>query len=421
VLPESEIEALVQGLFSPDRAYECNRRLYLESLAPRALPFLLAAMKDPRVASDATYDDGDLNYQSPLVHVSGLLGKSGSPEAAPPLLDLLNHPEACVREHVGMCLGELAQPTCIEAVMQLLANDDPEVRHSVMCGIAHALNGTAGTPQFYRGIWPCLIPLLRVEVPPHSFEYAAKLLAEIDSVSAAPILLGALSLDNPQLRYVLEALNERRIPIPHKTLLPLIAELEPLVDMHPRDYEFAEALLAYARNPDTGTESRLREFLHSSNEGVKSGAAKALACLNSIEGHYSTLVKLANEKGVDALTEAERNYYTAALYYYEIFNGGPWQYINNPTADYHIQIIEGLRAIGAHNAAQVLCELGNAFGPSGPSANRELRNDQADALTEQQCSVIWNLYEQFPSPGENIMMLLDLYAAANAADFPHCK
>jgi len=421
-MPDPNIQGLVEGLFAPDRAYECGRRLNLEDLAPSALPYLLAAMRDPRVTSGVTLDNGFLNYQAPLISISGLLGKSGSPEAAAPLLDLLNHPEARVREHIGMCLAELAQPNCIEAVTQLLASDDREVRQWAMCGIGHAVNGKLAAPEFLQAIWPCLVPLLRLE-DRFGFGYAPKLVAQIDAVSAASILLDAkvLSLDNPLLERVIEALNESQIPIPHEILLPLIAQLEPVAHEHPRDSQLAEALLAYARNPDAGTESRLRGFLHSSSESLQAGSAKALASFYGIEDQHSKLCDLENEKGIAALTDAERNYFTASIYYYEIMNGGPWQYIGNSTADYHVQIIEGLRAIGAHNTAQVLVELGRVFGPSGPSANRGLRNDQADAFTEQQAGAIGCLYEEFPSAGENIEMLLDLYAAANAADFPHCK
>jgi hypothetical protein len=293
-----------------------------------------------------------------------------------------------------------------------------------MCGIGLALGGKLGAPEFFQAIWPCLVPLLRLEDGfSISFGSAPKLLVQIDAVAAAPILLDpkVLSLDNPQLRHVIEALNESRIPIPREILLPLISQLEPLVETYPHDSQLAEALLAYARNPDAETESRLRGFLRSSSERLQAGGAKALATFYGIEGQHSKLCNLENEKGIDALTEAERHYFTASIYYYEIMNGGPWQYINNSTADYHFQIIEGLRAIGAHDTAQVLVELGKVFGPSGPSANRELRGDQADAFTQQQASAISRLYEAFPSAGENIEMLLDLYAATNAAKFPHCK
>jgi hypothetical protein len=289
-----------------------------------------------------------------------------------------------------------------------------------MFGIGHALHAKRGAPQFFQAIRPHLVTLLRLK---DVFGLAPKLLAQIDPISAAPILLDPkqFSLDNPQLQQVIEALNESRTPIPREILLPLIDQLEPLIDKHPRDSQLAHALFAYARNPDARTESRLRGFLQSPNEGVQTGAARALASFNGVEGQYTKLIHLVDEQGIDALTEAERDYYTASIYYYEIQNGGPWQYIGNSTADYHAQITEGLRAIGAPKTARVLDKLGRVFGPSGPSVNRELRNDQAGAFTTRQAAAVDRLYATFPSPGENIEMLRDLYVAAHAADFRHCR
>jgi hypothetical protein len=377
-------------------------------------------MKDPRVLAGGALAYGLPDFQSPLLRISDLLSKSDSPDAAAPFLDLLTHQEARLRQHGAMHLAELAQPNCIQAVIRLLASDDKDLRHYTMSGIGHALYAKRGAPQFFQAIRPHLVPLLQLD---DIFGYAPKLLAQIDAVSAAPILLEPkqISPDNPQLRQVMEALNESRTAIPHEILLPLIDRLEALIDKYPHDYQLAVALFAYARNPDAQTELRLRAFLQSPNETVQTAAASALAAFYGVEGHYTKLCDLANDQGTDALTEAERNYYTASIYYYEIQNGGPWQYIGNSTADYHAQIVEGLRAIGAPKSAQILDELGRVFGPSGPPANRELRNDQADAFAAGQSVAVDRLYATFPSPGENLEMLLDLYAAVHAADFPHCR
>jgi HEAT repeat protein len=418
VISDSEVEALVQGLFSPTRADECYKSL--ETLAGRAVPYLIAAMSDPRVLSGGTLAYGLPDFQSPLIRISDLLVRSGAPGAALAFLDLLHHPDARLRQHGAMYLAELAQPACIHGVVRLLASDDPDLRLYTMFGISHALTAERGMREFFQAIRPHLLRLLQVE---DKFGLAPKLLAQIDALSAAPILLDPkqLSLDNPQLEHTIDALNESRTSIPPEILLPLIDQLGPLIDEYPRESQLAQALFAYARNPDAQTESRLRTFLQSPSERVQAGAAKALAALHSVEDCYTKLIDLEDEEGIEALTQAERNYYTASIYYYEIQNGGPWQYIGNSTADYHAQITAGLRGIGAPKTAEVLEELGKVFGPSGPPADRELRNDQADVFTDRQAAAIDLLYATFPGPGENIEMLLELYAASHAADFPHCS
>jgi hypothetical protein len=264
-----------------------------------------------------------------------------------------------------------------------------------MFGLGHALNAKRGAREFFEAIRPHLVPLLQLT---DKFGLAPKLLAQIDALSAAPILLDPeqLSIDNAQLQHVIEALNDSRTPIPHEILLPLIDQLEPLIDKYPRDSQFAQALFAYARNADAQTDPRLRAILQSPNETVQAGAASALAAFHSVERHYTKLIDFENEQGIDALTQPERDYFAASIYYFEIQNGGPWQYIGNSTANYHPQIIEGLRAIGAPRTAQVLEELGGVFGPSGPSADRERRNDQADAFTDRQADAVDRLYDTFP-------------------------
>jgi HEAT repeat protein len=425
MIPDSDVETLVQGLFSPDRADECYETL--KALAPRAVPYLVAAMKDPRVPAGGATAYGLPDFQSPLFRISDLLAESDSPDAAAPFLNLLTHPDVRLRKHGASYLAELAQPNCIEAVTRLLASDDRDLRLYTMFGIGHALKARRGAPRFFQAIRPHLIPLLQVD---DIHGMAPKLIAQIDAVSAAPILVDPkqLSPDNPNLLQALEVLNESRIPIPLELLLPLIDQLGSLVDQpeslavkYVLGYQLAAALFAYARNPDVRTEPRLRTFLQSPSEPVQTGAATALAALHGVEGHYTKLLHLVDEQGIDALTDAERNYYTASIYYWEIQNGGPWQYVGNSTANHHTQIVAGLRAIGAAQTAQALEELGRVFGPSGPSANRGERNDQADAFTPHQVAAVDQLYAPFPSPGENVEMLLDLYTATHAGDFPHCR
>jgi hypothetical protein len=414
-MPKPDVEALIQGLFAPDHADDCYQRL--QARVPDALPYLLAALKDPRVGARAL---GLSHFQSPLDRISELLLGSGSPDAAGAFLGMLSFRKARLRHHGAMYLAKLAQPNCIGGVTRLLASDDKELRTYTMFGIGHALNAKRGEPEFFAAIWPSLIPLLRLN---DALGAAHRLLAQIDPVAAAPVLLGAehFSLGNPRLGSVIEALNDSRTLISREILRPLMAQLEPLADGYPRCFELGEALLAYASNPAAETEPRLRAFLQSPNEHVQTSAARALAAFRGVRDHSSKLIGLACEKGLQALTGPERNYYSASIYYNDVQNGGPWQYIRNPTANYHAQIIEGLSSIGAHKTAQVLSELGKVFGPAGPSADRHLRNAQADSFTAEQTVVVDHLYAEFPSLGENIELFLELYVVANAAGFLHCK
>ena len=43
-----------------------------------------------------------------------------------------------------------------------------------------------------------------------------------------------------------------------------------------------------------------------------------------------TLVEIEREQGTAALSNQERNFFAASMYFHEIENGGPWQYSATP-------------------------------------------------------------------------------------------
>jgi hypothetical protein len=392
---DAQIEELVDGLFVQDDSAHCFERL--KTVGDRAIPFLVSALKDPRVpttAFDPPIPPGLPNFASPFYRISNLLENSRSADAAAPFVELLSGPDPRFRQDAARSLGAIGLENCIEPVRRILTGDDQHLRTYAMMGIEVALSAGRAAPEFIRAIRPCLVDLLRV---PARFGpcLAPKLLARIDAQRATPILLSPehLSPENPTLQDVIAALNEAQSAIPHSLLLPLIAQLEPLADQYRRSQELSEALLAYARNPDAHTETRLRGLLKSPIEEVQTGAARALAALNGIEDFDGKLVEIELEdvRGVETLSAAERNYYTVSIYYYEIQNGGLWQYFGNSTADYHKMILAGLRAFGAPRSAQVLEDAGGVFGPDGPPEDRNARSEAVDSFSVHQAETIDSL------------------------------
>jgi hypothetical protein len=137
-----------------------------------------------------------------------------------------------------------------------------------------------------------------------------------------------------------------------------------------------------------------------------------------ISDAYYALLEAENQQGVGAMSPAERNFFAASLYYFEVQNGGPWQYFGNSTANYHRLILAGLRAIGAPDTARTLESAGWIFGPAGPPEDHVVRNEMIDALGDEQVIRINDLYGTFPSGAENIEMLLFLY---NVQHGPHFR
>ena len=121
-----------------------------------------------------------------------------------------------------------------------------------------------------------------------------------------------------------------------------------------------------------------------------------------------TLVEIEREQGTTELSNQERNFFAASMYFHEIENGGPWQYFGNSAGNYHRMIVAGLKAIGAPQTAQTLIKAGEVFGPDGPPEDCGERNAMVDAFTAEQVKRVDDLYRTFPS-GEDIPMLLFLY------------
>jgi uncharacterized protein DUF4375 len=69
---------------------------------------------------------------------------------------------------------------------------------------------------------------------------------------------------------------------------------------------------------------------------------------------YQIVIEVENQQGTAALSSEETSFFAASRYYFEIQNGGPWQYFGNSTANYHKMIVAGLKGIGAPETAETL-------------------------------------------------------------------
>lgn len=89
---------------------------------------------------------------------------------------------------------------------------------------------------------------------------APKLLLAIDANRALPVLLSAefFTLENRQVHYIILAMNVAEHKIPHESLLPFLNAVRPISDKYPHDCDYAQALMAYARNPDANAEDTFR-------------------------------------------------------------------------------------------------------------------------------------------------------------------
>jgi|WetSurMetagenome_2_1015567.scaffolds.fasta_scaffold52971_2 hypothetical protein len=155
-LTHDDLWLLVEQLLDencPRVVLEC-----LELNTRRALPYLLAAIKDPRYQKEQGAFLG--RTARPLFHVMRFLRPLAPPEAVPALAPLVRHPDDWVRKEAALLLGLIASDDCIGPVGEALADAEPYVRNYAMMGTMRAIDEGRASRTFLDAVFERLIPLL---------------------------------------------------------------------------------------------------------------------------------------------------------------------------------------------------------------------------------------------------------------------
>lgn len=414
-ISSTEIRKMVARLFvQADDDFNFER---LKIVGSKAVPELIEALADPRTSS-AKFNGHILDSQSPFERICDLLGRAGAPEAASPLARYVSHHNEHFRKLAALTLGSIGTSECIAPLVKALDDDDDYVRSYAMMGIERGIDAGRCTKEFLDAMMPWLAKLLNRDDGSVSGS-APKLLLRIDANRALPILLAPtyFTIENSQLHYIVGALNDSGQRIPHDRLLPFLASAKSLSDQYPYDYQYAEALRAYAHNPDPTTEAKLRAELNATSDKVRVAAAEALAILLGVVNARDVVFSAVNELGFNEVTRPQQVYYAVSIYDAEVNNGGHAQYfVNSPGETWRIGI-EGLKAIGAGTRASILQAACAFFGANGPSANDDERHRQIARFSAHQDDVLSALDDKYYSSDENVEMLLALFTLANPEHF----
>jgi hypothetical protein len=291
-----------------------------------------------------------------------------------------------------------------------------------MMGIEWSMKAKRCDKAFLAALFPAIAKLLNrpdstvIGLPP-------ALLLAIDANRALPILFSKeyFTIDNKQVQYIIRALNQAGQKIPHDRLMPLLKELQPLSDEYPHDYEYGEALIAYAHNPDGSAEQTFRAALHSPNEKVQEAAAQAFGILSGITDLGKVVFDTLDKEGFDGLSEPQKFYYGVSVYDGEVNNGGHAQYFYNSSGDFWKTALAGLHAIGAAERAKILQKVIHLFGPAGPSEDRDTRHQQLARFSNRQVKTLDALDDRYYSCEENVDVLISLYAIDHKDDFTNAQ
>ncbi len=134
------------------------------------------------------------------------------------------------------------------------------------------------------------------------------------------------------------------------------------------------------------------------------------------EQYLFTLVDYIQVKegteGYDALTPAERVFFCVWTLEAEVNNGGFSQFYLNSSGDIAADVPGALRAIGADHTASLVERANGLFGPDGPPAERDARQDRLEDLAESTEDDFEDLDQAFLEYRDNLSQLLADYMKA---------
>lgn len=410
---DSEIPALVEGLFDPDDEESFERLRYG---ARRAIPALIQALDDPRTVSMKFDDDEERSWNdppSPFARICELLEPSLPVAAAKPLAKFVEHKDPDFRSKAAFLLGFIGTQDCGDPVRKALVDEDEHVRAMAMIGMKRGLED--GRAMALQGdVFPGIVELLD-----RDGEYACELLFAIDAERAVSGMLSSrfFRSENRYVFEILRALNEAGRKIPHDKLLPLLeAEKALLHEEFPHDYAYAAALKAYAIHPDGQAEATILRELDSPNENVRVAAAEALAILSGVTDAWKKVVTIIDQRGIEALSVPQRRYYAVLIYDSEVNNGGHSQYFFNSSGELWEDAVAGLDAMGAKERAGILREAAALAGRFRPPSGAARTAETYQRFDERHASLD-TLDDRYYECDEVVDALLARYALDNKEHF----
>jgi hypothetical protein len=118
-----------------------------------------------------------------------------------------------------------------------------------------------------------------------------------------------------------------------------------------------------------------------------------------------------NDEGVAALSRLQRDALRVMNFQAELNNGGMHQYLLNSSGDFAKETPEVFRRIGADEAARILQEANDFFGPGGPPTDRKARRAALLAFPKDVEDRIHALSDEFYDAEDRGLSLADLFDA----------
>jgi hypothetical protein len=250
-------------------------------------------------------------------------------------------------------------------------------------------------------------------------DHATGLLLEFDQLRAVKLFLSPVVFTpaSRSLHEALEALADRKVPVPRDRLLMLINELEQTKLEYPHDYALAEALrlLGQHRQPEDQTFFEAR--MNHSEAKVAEGASAGLLAWHGLEGFQQTLWDREKAQGFSGLSTPQKYYSAVIGLDGEVNNGGHSQYFVNSSGDEWREARQGLEAMGFKERVAIFREAIAKFGSDGPSVDRSTRQEQLAKIARQDDALFDSLDDRYYKCADVIDVLVTRYVIKNADAF----
>jgi hypothetical protein len=330
---ESQFSAAVNRfVFDVASSHEASRdRNVLKSLGPKIHPAVLQILGNTSRRTELVAPTGkNLVPEAPFNRACSLLGDTPPSNAAALVAPFLDEPGKEIRKDAALVLGKIGTPDVVVPLQKAFADSDEYVRSYGLMGLQWAIKNHRLDEQCARNLYEDIAQLV---VAGKNHDKSAALLLHINAERATKLFLSeaVFNANAPSLQEALEALADKRVPVPRDRLLLLIADLEKGEMKHPRTYALRESLRLLGQHKLPGDRAFLEARTTASEPSVAEGAAAGMIASFDLEGFEQRAWEIEGRSGFSALKPEQKHYLAVLMYDGEVNNGGLSQYFFNST------------------------------------------------------------------------------------------
>lgn len=396
-MSDAQVAATVEKLFTSDAAVRRTFGQVLEKVGARAEAPLMRAFNDPRCDRS---DVGNGHFERSVFEiVTDLLAELGCAALVPRLSDRLNSDNEDERKHAAACIAKVGNDAAIEPTLAALRDPEEYVRLAAMRGARSAAKAERATTAFRDATFEALQRFVTGETAFGTYQDgdAAEILSVIDRDRAIPLLLSdrCIRLDSPQLRNILEQLNEVGATLSSDRVIAILDHAKAMCK-HPAENIWNECLRMLVRADPALAAKELDIAMTTGSDDFKERAADALLELHDLP---DPLMLNVGDK-IEALPRPLAHVIVAWRCKNEVDNGGISQYFFNPGGDHWPLTLEAFQIMGAGNWEGYLRHSLTMFGSRGPSIDHSVRIKQYAKLSDKQEDVMrdWKALDNTEPP-----------------------